>query len=183
MVIGLSGLARSGKDSFFLLLKSILEGEYECSRTAFADVLKDDLSSLVLDKFNIDLYDCSDEDKELARPLMVSYGTLARAIDEDHWIKKVSKKLDEEQLEDNLISVITDVRYPNEQLFIKNNYKESINVFIQRDGNEPPNFDEAQNGPILKGNSDYIVFWEDFEDQQIQSGEKHVENFIHAKIR
>ena len=97
MVIGLSGLARSGKDSFFLLLKSALEGRYECNRTAFADVLKGDLSELVLDKFNIDLYDCSNKDKELVRPLMVSYGTLARAIDEDHWIKKVSSKLEEEQ--------------------------------------------------------------------------------------
>jgi hypothetical protein len=193
MVIGLSGVARSGKDSFFLLLKSILgerlqdEGSgqirYNCRRTAFADTLKEDLKTLILSKFNIDIYDCSDNEKEIIRPLMVSYGTLARAIDKNYWIKQVYEKLKEEQSESNSISIITDVRYPNEQAFIKKNFKGSINVYIQRDGNEAPNSDEEYFSPYLKKDSDYIVYWEDFEDKDIESGSKHIKSFINAKIR
>ena len=33
----------------------------------------------------------NDEEKKLVRPLLVSYGTLAREIDPDNWIKKISK--------------------------------------------------------------------------------------------
>ena len=53
MVIGLSGTARSGKDTFFRLLKKEL-GDLDCERVAFADALKNDLRNLLLREFSID---------------------------------------------------------------------------------------------------------------------------------
>ena len=112
---------------------------------------------------------------------MVSYGTLARSIDQDFWIKKISNKVEKEQ-ESNIISVITDVRYRNEQKWIKENFENSINVFIQRLGNAPANEDERNNLPSLKQNSDYILVWDDFDDQNINHGESQVKSFINARL-
>ena len=88
MLIGISGAARSGKDSFYLLLRKIISEDVIIERSAFADELKCDIRPLLLEKFNIDVNSYSDKEKESVRPLMVSYGTLARSIDENFWIKK-----------------------------------------------------------------------------------------------
>ena len=181
MIIGISGAARSGKDSFYLLLKKILGNDVAIERTAFADELKCDIRPLLLEKFDIDINSYSDKEKEIVRPLMVSYGTLARSIDENFWIKKISKKVEKEQKSD-IISVITDVRYQNEQEWIKENFENSINVFIHRAGNNPANEDERDNLPFLKKNADYIVVWNDFDDQNINEGEEKVKSFIYEKI-
>tara|TARA_B100000902_G_C27302557_1_gene913663 strand:- start:1868 stop:2413 length:546 start_codon:yes stop_codon:yes gene_type:complete len=181
MIIGISGAARSGKDSFYLLFKKILNEDFQIERSAFADELKKDIRPLLIEKFNIDVNSYSDEEKEIVRPLMVSYGTLARSIDENFWIKKISNKVEKEQ-ESNIISVITDVRYSNEQEWIKENFKNSINIFVQRLGNSPANEDERNNLPILKQNADHIVVWDNFDDQNINHGESQVKSFIHARL-
>jgi len=182
MLIGISGAARSGKDSFYLLLKKFLKDYFIVNRSAFADELKSDIRPLLLEKFDIDINSYSEKEKEAVRPLMVSYGTLARSIDENFWIKKISKKIKEEQ-DSGLISVITDVRYLNEQKWIKENFQETINVFIQRTDNNPANADESNNLPALKQNSDYIVVWDDFEDKNIKHGEDQVKSFIYARLK
>lgn len=181
MLIGISGAARSGKDSFYLLFKEILSESANIERSAFADELKKDIRPLLLEKFNIDVDSYSDEEKETVRPLMVSYGTLARSIDKNFWIKKISNKVEKEQ-ESNIISIITDVRYPNEQEWIKENFKDSINIFIQRLGNNPANEDERNNLPFLKKNADYIVVWDNFDNQDIKNGETQVKSFINARL-
>lgn len=182
MIIGISGAARSGKDSFYLLLKDFLSGDFQIERSAFADELKNDIRPLLLEKFNIDVNSYSDKEKEIVRPLMVSYGTLARSIDQDFWIKKISNKVEKEQ-ESNIISVITDVRYPNEQQWIRENFEDSINVFIHRLGNNPANEDERSNLPVLKKNSDYTVVWDNFDNQNINQGEREVKSFIYEKFK
>ncbi len=181
MLIGISGAARSGKDSFYLLLRKIISEDVIIERSAFADELKCDIRPLLLEKFNIDVNSYSDKEKESVRPLMVSYGTLARSIDENFWIKKISKKVEKEQ-EMNIISVITDVRYPNEQKWVKENFKNSINVFIQRLGNKPANEEESKTLPSLKKNADYIVVWDDFKNSNINHGEDQVKSFVHARL-
>ena len=93
MVIGLAGVAKSGKDTFYKLLSDQLNGKAECKRLAFADELKEDLKPLLVERFNIDPTNTTEHEKSLIRPLLVAYGTdLARNIDKEYWIKKISDK-------------------------------------------------------------------------------------------
>jgi hypothetical protein len=183
MVIGVSGVARSGKDTFYLLLKQRLQPlGFVCARTAFADKLKSDLKPLILKEFSIDIDNCTDSEKEIIRPFMVSYGTLARSLNQDHWVNKVKNKIFKEQLKPKTISVITDVRYPNEQSFIKTNFKKFCNVHIERFGRGPANEEEKKYDPDLKKQSNYLIYWKDFDDS-IEEGEPIIDGFINEKIR
>lgn len=182
MVIGVSGVARSGKDSFYLLFKDLLNGKCECIRSAFADKLKEDIYPLVSSKFNIDIYSCSNKQKEMVRPLMVSYGMLARSVDKDYWIKQIIPKIKEEQKNKNTISIITDVRYANEQKFLKKTFKSFNSVHIERFGFEPINEEEAKNTPEVKKNSDYVIQWRSFEGD-IETGKPFVNGFINERLK
>lgn len=182
MVIGVSGVARSGKDSFYLLLKGLLENKYRCIRSAFADKLKEDISPLISSKFNIDIYSCSNKQKEMVRPLMVSYGMLARSVDKDYWIKKIVPKIKEEQKTPNTISVITDVRYANEQTFFKKTFKSFSFIHIERFGFQPINEEEAKNTPEVKKGSDYVIQWSSFEGN-MEIGKPFVNGFINERLK
>jgi hypothetical protein len=181
MVIGLSGVARSGKDTFFNLLEGELEKQ-KCHRVAFADELKKDLRGLLLEEFNIDVLNIkNDEEKKLIRPLLVSYGTLAREIAPDHWIKKISKKV-EKNYKDGLISVITDVRYPNEIDWVSS-FDKSINIYIDRVGVGPANEEEAKNCPKLKLKSTHTITWETFGEDYLNKGLPQIRKFINEQIK
>lgn len=186
MIIGVSGVARSGKDTFFSLLKkelSVSRRDLNVSRYAFADQIKLDLRSLLLENFNIDINQCSPEEKEIIRPLLVAYGSdVARTINPDFWISKLSKKLKTSQVDNQNIDIITDVRYPNEQEFIKNNFKKSCCVHIERFGFGPANSEEEKNNPLLKSNSDYTISWNTFGDRT-EVAAPLIHGFINEKIR
>lgn len=183
MVIGISGVARSGKDTFYILLKEKLEPlGFNCIRTAFADKLKSELKPLVLKEFSIDIDSCTESEKEIIRPFMVSYGTLARSLNKNHWINKIKDKIFNEQLKPKTISIITDVRYPNEQSFIKDNFKQFCNVHVERLGKKPANEEEEKYNPDLKNQSDYLIYWKDF-DNSIEEGEPMIDGFINERIK
>lgn len=178
MIIGISGCARSGKDLFFNLLRNNLNQKFNLNRFAFADELKNDLSSLLKQNFNIDVTNPTPEQKELIRPLLVCYGTdVARKINQNYWIEKIESKIIDNLKIKNNIAVLTDVRYINEQLFIKNNFKKSINIHIEREGFKPINKEEKNNNPILKENSDYQIVWSDY-NKDILKHESIIDEFI-----
>lgn len=183
MIIGISGVARSGKDTFFKILKRSLSIEYgECKRFAFADEIKKELNDITLKNFNIDCFNLSDSNKEIVRPLMVAYGTnLARAINSNHWINRIESSVTK-HYKSGGVAVITDVRYPNEQSFIKKNFKHSFNIHINRFGFNPANKEEEINTPILKHGCDYEISWKTF-DSSDSEGEPFVQGFINEKLR
>lgn len=124
LLIGLSGLAGSGKDT----VREILEQRHEIDGLAFADPMRDMLSAL-LDTIGVDSNWMTDRDrKEAPIPeLGVSYRTMAqqlgtewgRAIDQDFWLKIAGAKIALYQKYDSKGVVISDVRFPNEAAWIK----------------------------------------------------------------
>lgn len=179
MIIGISGFARSGKDTLFSLLK----GHFipSCIRVALADEIKKDLKLLLEKNFNIDPFDCSEYHKSVIRPLLVSYGTdVGRTLNKNHWINKIRKQLEENE-SNNIVSVITDIRYENEFHFLKENFSESFFVNVEREGFGPANEEESKNTPILKNLSDHIINWPSFK-VDISEGIPHVEN-LYKKIK
>ena len=172
MLIGLTGVARSGKDTFFSILQKYLEEKnIKSERLAFADNLKSELSDFTKEKFKIDLFKCPGQDKELVRPLMVAYGKCRRAQTEGkYWTSLLDVKIKDLQ-KNNILPIITDVRYieykDDEYSWLKSH--DGILIHISRkldDGSiiPPANVEEKANDNKLKAVADMSISWDTCQD-------------------
>jgi hypothetical protein len=171
-MIGLTGVARSGKDTFYSILNKYLKSKsLKSERLAFADNLKKEMNLFVKEKFKIDLTKCSNEDKEIIRPLMVAYGKCRRTQTEGkYWTFLLDEKIKEFQ-KNNIIPIITDVRYieykEDEYSWLKNN--NGILIHICRKLNDgtfvpPANIEEKANDNKLRAVADFCICWETCQD-------------------
>lgn len=129
MIIGLSGYARSGKDT----VAQILVDNYGFTRLAFADKIKELLVEInpkihyPFHSFNLrDIvfangWDYAKSEPEI-RELLQNLGVGARKVfGENHWIVETFKNLDNDKN-----YVVTDVRFTNEAKWIKEIYNGHI---------------------------------------------------------
>ena len=160
--IGLAGVARSGKDSFYSIMNDFLPNiGVKTLKFSFAKALRLDVREFLFDKTGIDSFTEKNEEKEIIRDFLVAYGTkLMRRIDEDCWIKKLEKEV-LQKITEGYIPVFTDVRYLNELKWVKNTLNGHI-VHITRINNPPANDEEKQNDPLLLSNSDDKYTWYNF---------------------
>ena len=162
-IVGVAGVARSGKDSFYTHLARVVDLDIE--RAAFADELKKDVYIFLRDKVSISPFTTDDKEKEIIRPILVAYGRMMRNISNGlYWINKMEKCIKKTRAAS---TCITDVRYPNEVAFIKR--KGGIVIHISRllpDGTmaQPANEEEAEQDPLLINDSDYKLTWNTFKD-------------------
>lgn len=113
MIIGLSGYARSGKDT----VAKVLIENYGYQRVAFADPIRDlllEMNPLLSSGHHISSrlseygWDVTKSDQEVRR-LLQSLGVGARKVlGEDVWITKALRSFNSENI------VVTDVRFENE---------------------------------------------------------------------
>jgi hypothetical protein len=171
-VIGLNGLAGSGKDLFFNLLQKELP-RVTVTRFALADILKDELFHHVYSLYRIDLYRCTREEKNLVRPMMVAHGKVRRSMTNGkYWTDKLTESINNHfKLSPNSIACVTDVRYdiyPEDEVFwLKEKMHGKlvhISLYEEDDDGErvfvqPPNSDEAENDPKIRSQADYRVVW------------------------
>lgn len=171
-LIGLTGVARSGKDTFYSILKRYLkEKSIESQRIALADNLKCELGDFVKEKFKIDLNKCDGSDKELVRPLMVSYGKCRRIQSNGkYWTSLVESKVKELKKE-NILPIITDIRYieykDDEYSWLKSHNGILIHISRKLDDGSivlPANIEEKSNDNKLKAVADYCVSWDTCQD-------------------
>lgn len=186
-IICINGFARVGKDTFFNLLKAT---NRIFVRFAFADELKHDLSQLILEQFGYDIFNLSEKQKEIIRPLLISYGCAWRKIDSLHWVKIVDKKIDKiiknnnekslfnEDLYPKIIPCVTDCRFSNEILYFKNKYKDNfILVKIDRNGAPEPPEEEKINQPLVDKYVDFSISWETVGDK-IELLRPYIDDFL-----
>lgn len=171
-MIGLTGVARSGKDTFYSILNKYLKSKsLNSERLAFADNLKKEMSLFVKEKFKIDLTKCSNEEKEMIRPLMVAYGKCRRTQTEGkYWTSLLDEKVKEFQ-KSNIIPIITDVRYieykEDEYSWLKNNNGILIHICRKLDDGSlvpPANIEEKANDNKLRAVADFCICWETCQD-------------------
>ena len=170
-VIGLGGIAQSGKDFFFANLKKTTKRNV--IRFAIADELKKELFSLIKNTYNVDIFNCSAEDKEKIRPMLLSHGKIRRNDSKGrYWINKISEKVKDAAKNEKNIVVITDIRYDefaeDEVDWVKkelNGFFVHISKYTEDKGVKvfglPPNEDEAINNPKLIEKADYLIQWPD----------------------
>lgn len=188
-IIGISGLARSGKDLFTTVAQSILsEHNIKSEKCALAYELKSDLKDLIKDKTGIDVFTENTQEKNIIRPLLVAYGDVMRKIsDGKYWTSKVETRIN--TLKTDVI-FITDIRYdvyPEDECYwlqkkmagklihitkyvmapapSKRRISTSKPVKIY---NGAPNDHEMLNNPKVKAKSDYSFEWEDCYEKGIK---------------
>ena len=161
-VIGLCGVAQSGKDTFCKhAIKLFKEQDVQCERISFADALKADVDPFLKAKVGISAFTNDSEEKSLIRDFLVAYGTkLMRKIDDRCWIDKVSNKV-QDNITNDIITIITDIRYPNEI--------EWVHISRIQDGEHipPANSEESNYNPLLKSKADSSLNWATMDDEEV----------------
>jgi hypothetical protein len=172
-MIGISGIAGSGKDLFCKLLLKEIKG----IRIALADPLKEETRGFILQKYGIDIINCSLKEKNKVRDLLVFYGGIKRYESKGlYWTNRAQKKINdcERRRRD------TDIRYAeyqNDEIhWIKSTNKgvlvhlrkyceiETLGPHTKRVYFDPPNEDEKRNDPKLLEKADYCIEWPHVED-------------------
>lgn len=172
-VIGLCGVAQSGKDTFCeIAIELFKKQNIQAKRVSFADALKKDVESFLLEKIGISSFTTDIKEKTLIRDFLVSYGTkLMRKIDENIWINKVDQIV-RQNIKNNIVTIITDIRYENELIWARDNFNGVI-LHLSRyfpDSTElvcPANEEEERNDPILRELADRSLSWSSAKDTNI----------------
>lgn len=180
-LIGISGLARSGKDSFYEKCIPFLEEKgFKYKRFAFADALKEECDPFLKDNVGISAFTENNKEKEIIRPLLVVYGThIRRKMNKNCWIEKIEPKV-KDSISEKTFSFITDVRFDNEIEWVHSLGGDTIH--ITRKGISPPNQDEKENDPILRNKSKFLVEWGDFQEEKLEYINKTVSSIMNSII-
>jgi hypothetical protein len=179
-LIGLVGFARSGKNSFSDFFIENINKNSEPRRcfkpTSFAYPIRQELDSLLTEKLGISAFTEDPKEKEIIRPLLVCWGTqiMREQVDKNYWIKAIEKTI-EINRKNNICSIITDVRFENEILWLKK--KGGTSLFIEREGVGPKNADELECTSPLKTKCDLVFSWPTLSNFKTQ-GKRLVKEFL-----
>ena len=173
-IVGITGFAQTGKDTFFLLAHEILEKkDINIVRGAFADGVKQALHQLLVKKAGISAVTNNPKEKELIRPLLVEYGTgLMRKLDPEYWIRRMERSIELGKAV-NAKVFITDLRYENELDWLKE--KGGKLIHISKTGSKPANSEEKKQDPKLKESADARIEWDHVGKDKLKS--------LKAKVR
>lgn len=172
MLVGVSGVAGSGKDLFTeVCMEKLNELNRTSKKFSLANALKGEVREWCLDHYGIDSLDCSREDKEKIRNFLVAHGTTKRhATQGRHWVEQLAPEINHHK--DNYDYLfVTDVRYcdysEDEVHWLKNEMGGvliHISQFSETEGSkafrQPANSEEARNDPNLIKAADYALEWE-----------------------
>lgn len=165
--IGISGLARSGKDSLgkFLVNWFNLHG-VNAKTIAIATPLKNEVDQYCIDTWGISAWTTDTEEKKIIRPYLVEYGCQKRKESNgQHWISQTRAEC-ERLISESYIPIITDIRfaeYENDEApWVA---QTGSLIHISRSGLEPPNDEEAKNDPVVKEMAHLRVSFNDFEKE------------------
>lgn len=178
-LVGVSGLARSGKDLFTTVAQDVLkEHGLKTERYALAYELKSDLKDLIHKKTGIDVFTENTEEKTIIRPLLVAYGDVMRKISEGkYWTQKMEQRIGKSKAD---VVFITDIRYdyyPEDEctwlqykqcgklIHITRFKYDTTSKRKKKVYDSPPNEHEAINNPKVKDRADYSFEWEDYSNK------------------
>lgn len=176
-LIGISGVAKAGKDTFYQGLKDAYP-DTKFFRFSVGDEIRHDLYHFIWDNFRKDVNALTPEEKEQFRPLLAWYGDIRRKQSNgQYFIRKFEDTINQYNDMDYTI-VITDIRFKefefDEPDFIK---KYGGTLFhltrILPDGTEaqPANDLERLNDPKVKAIADRRIIWPTIENvmQEVSS--------------
>tara|TARA_B110000285_G_scaffold61272_1_gene70427 strand:+ start:1270 stop:1854 length:585 start_codon:yes stop_codon:yes gene_type:complete len=161
-IIGIAGNAGSGKDTLGENFEKILADQgIKAQRLSFAFELRKSLDEFLIKETGISAFTKDKNEKNLIRPLLVCWGTdIMRKLNDNIWIEKIEPSL----LNDH-VNIITDLRFPNELKWIKEN--NGFSLLIKRDGINPANEYEKLHNENMAQDVDLEFEIGNFDDQKL----------------
>lgn len=169
-VIGLSGVARAGKDTFAAILeKKLIAKGKTVKKIALATPLKEDCDGFLQEKLGISGFTQVPDEKILIRPFLVWYGDAQRKrTGGRYWIDKATEEIKNSSSD---YYIVTDVRYDayeKDELYWLQREMNGIVCHVSRFTQEPtgrvfvepPNEHERINDPKVRAKADHCVEWE-----------------------
>ena len=180
-VIGIAGVAGSGKDTFGKIIGNVFENSGgKVNYLSFAAKLKSEVSEISKKLYDIDPIKCTREEKNLIRPLLLAHGAIMREKTQgQYWINSIKNLIIE-----NNINIITDVRFCeyecDEVDWIQSNGGIVVHItrFFEENGQRiyimPDNEYEKRNDKTLKNKANYSFSW----PTNISKQKKYSEKFF-----
>ena len=169
-IVGISGVARSGKNLLCDLLRESLRKKGLSSKQfALAAELKNDCQEFLKTKCDLDVWSDLSQDKNKFRDFLVWYGDLKRRQSNGrYWIEKLNSRLESYSGD---VAFITDVRYDvynKDEFYWIMEEKEGIMIHLKRIINnmyvQPANDHEKFNDRKIQRKSDINIVWRTFDD-------------------
>lgn len=162
--IGIAGNARVGKDTICqALIETFRKYKIKAVRRSIAgDQVRKDLKCLISQKFDIDIKNPTNDEKELIRPIMVEYGRAIRKITNGRYFIEKFKSSE-------FVDIVPDIRYAeyeNDEFQWLKNEKFGFLIYIERPEILPANIYEEKNNEIIKSGADYILSWETHDNEE-----------------
>jgi hypothetical protein len=187
--VGISGVARSGKDSFANILLEILkEKKFNAIKSSLAEPLKHDCKDFIASKLDLDVWTDKTEEKAIFREMLVWYGKVKRQQSEGkYWTDLLTKRI---EIQSPDICIVPDVRYlqyPEDEVFWLKEKMKGILIHIERkdingDIVPPANMDESINDKLVKDNADYSVTWPTYAPEELSGLANDVKKVYHEFI-
>ena len=180
-LIGIAGVAGSGKDTFAQIIKKVFESNgFEVNCLSFAKKLKEEVAEVSKDMYGIDTMNCTREEKNLVRPLLLAHGAIMREKTKgQYWIDGIKDLVSNDK-----INIITDVRFCeyecDEVDWIQSNNGIVVHItrFFEENGERiyisPDNEYEKRNDKTLKNKANYSFCW----PTDISKQKKYSEKFF-----
>ena len=204
LVIGIGGVARSGKDTFAKLLRTELKSlGYSCELFALADLLKKDIDGFCWSNFGISAFTDKTEEKSVIRDLLVGFGNGKRKISNG----KCFTRLVENKIEDCRadVAIVTDIRFDEfeeDEVFWVKEKMDGVLTHVARfdfavveedeEGKmkglnertfvEPANETERINDPKIRDAADFSFNWPTFDGDYERRCLPYVEKFVQWMI-
>ena len=159
-MIGIGGLARSGKDTLAINLAKTIKEDWQIDVQIFslADSLKEKINPFINKEFGISAFSEDTEDKKIIRPILVAYGEAMKTkYGQNIWFSKVADNIEQAMHDNKIFPIISDVRFDFEVKLIQDNSGQVIHITKQ--GNKPPNEIEAINDPLVSSSSNLTHTW------------------------
>jgi hypothetical protein len=175
-MIGIGGLARSGKDTLAKNLAEVIEKDLGCKVKifSFAHSLRCQIESFLQQFYHLSAFTEDEEEKKIIRPLLVAHGEqMKQKFGKDIWLKELLGAIYEDLRYDEFFPIISDVRFDFEAKSLKEEGCQIIH--ITKLGNEPPNEIEAENDPLVSKIADLNHTWPSYGEDQIEECLGHAE--------
>ena len=180
--IGISGVAGCGKNTLSTIIIKLLQRMgLPYRELSIAKNLKQEVSWVSRELYGINSSNCTREEKDTIRPLLVAHGEIKRKLSHGrHWVEMLNKELAPDK-----INIITDIRYnqyEKDEVFWLKNEINGVLIHLSRYNQLEPGRDyflpvneaEKRNDPLIKRESDFLLKWRTEENQikKIISAEK-----------
>lgn len=171
--IGISGVAGCGKNTLSsIIIKLLQRMELPYRELSIANNLKQEISWVSRELYGINSSNCTREEKDTIRPLLVAHGVIKRELSNGrHWVEMLNKELAPDK-----INIITDIRfnkYEKDEVYWLKKEINGVLIHLSRYDEikgkrvffSPANEEERRNDPLVKKESDFALNWKTEEDQ------------------